>query len=118
MSRNYPKQYEIWIVNLDPSTGSEPGKSRPFVILQSDILNQAGHTSTIGCAISSQHKAGVSLIRLAVEPTTLNGLLKTSYILCDQVRAIDVSRLKERIGTIDGNSIKQLNESIKIILSI
>ena len=118
MTKNYPKQYEIWIADLDPSTGSEPGKIRPVVILQSDTLNKAGHDSFITCSISSQQKVGVSLIRLPIEPTGLNGLLKKSFILCDQMRAVDVSRLKGRIGILDSTVIKSLNESIKAILSL
>jgi mRNA interferase MazF len=118
MSNPFPRQYEIWLANLDPSLGSEPGKTRPVVILQSDILNKSGHSSTIACSISSQPKEGVSLIRLPVEPTSSNGLLKTSYILCDQVRAMDVSRLKERIGILDQETVKGLNDSIKAILTL
>jgi mRNA interferase MazF len=118
MSNLFPVQYEIWIADLDPSTGSEPGKIRPIVILQSDILNKAGHNSTIGCSISSQHKEGVSLIRMPIEPSPLNGLLKKSYILCDQIRSIDLMRLKGRIGNLDKDTIKRLNESIKAILTL
>ena len=118
MSKLYPKQYDIWTADLDPSTGSEPGKTRPVIILQSDLLNKAGHSSTIVCPISSQHKEGVSFIRLAVEPTVYNGLLKQSYILCDQIRAIDLKRLKERIGFTNEEMIGRLNETIKTILSL
>ncbi len=118
MTNSYPKQYEIWIANLDPSIGSEPGKMRPIVILQSNLLNQAGHGSFIGCAISSQHREGVSLIRISVDTTPANGLLKRSYILCDQIRSIDQSRLIGRIGTLDTETINRLNESIKVILSL
>ena len=114
----YPKQHEIWFADLDPSVGSEPGKIRPVVIIQSDILNKAGHRTTIACSISSQSKAGVSFIRLAIQPSPANGLLKTSYILCDQVRAIDVSRLKTRIGILEQTDITRLHTSIQAILSI
>jgi len=48
------KQFDIWTASLDPAFGSEPGKLRPVVIVQSDIINDAGHSSTIVCAISLQ----------------------------------------------------------------
>jgi mRNA interferase MazF len=118
MSKVYLKQYEIWVADLDPAAGSEPGKIRPIVILQSDILNKTGHSSTIACAVSSQYREGVTLLRLPVEPTVSNGLIKKSYILCDQMRAIDVVRLKGRIGMLDEDVIKRLNESIKVILTL
>src|SRR5580700_8361084 len=114
----YPKQYEVWLADLDQSIGSEPGKTRPVVVVQSDILNKAGHRTIITCSISSQAAAGVSFIRIAVEPSSANGLLKKSYILCDQVRAIDVSRLKSRIGTLEQADINRLTESIQAILSL
>jgi mRNA interferase MazF len=114
----YPKQHEIWFADLDPSIGSEPGKIRPVVIIQSDILNKAGHRTVITCSISSQSKAGVSFIRLVVQPTATNGLPKTSYILCDQVRAIDVSRLKTRVGMLEQADINRLHTSIQAILSV
>jgi mRNA interferase MazF len=118
MTDIYPAQYEIWLADLNPSVGSEPGKIRPVVIIQSNILNKMGHSTLVACAISSQHKAGVSLIRLTVEATASNGLIKTSYILCDQIRAIDAARLKGRIGMLDRGIIKSLNESIKAILAL
>ena len=112
------KQHEIWFANLEPSVGSEPGKIRPVVVIQSDILNNAGHRTTIVCALSSQSKAGVSFIRLAINPSAVNGLQKTSYILCDQVRAIDVSRLKTRIGVLEQIDINRLHTSIQAIISV
>ena len=118
MSNIYPRQYEIWFAGLDPSIGSEPGKTRPVVIVQSDILNKAGHKSVVVCSMSSQTKAGVSFIRIAIDPTTANGLLKKSYILCDQIRAIDVSRLKGKIGVLAEDDINRLITTIKAILTL
>lgn len=112
-----PLQYEIWVADLEPTSGSEPGKIRPVVILQSDILHYAGHTSTIACAISSQPKDGVSLIRLKIQPSAENGLRKESYILTDQIRALDLVRLRERIGQLNEGTIHNLRKSIKAILS-
>ena len=118
MSHLLPKQYEIWIADLNPSLGSEPGKVRPVVVIQSDLLNLAEHTSTITCPISSQRKEGVSFIRIAVDQTADNGLTTNSYILCDQIRAIDVGRLKEKIGVLNGDVIEKINETIKAILTL
>ena len=118
MIKNYPAQYEIWVADLDPPLGSEPGKVLPIVILQTDSLNKIGHSTFVACAISSQQREGVSLIRLLVEPSDFNGLLRNSYIVCDQIRSIDMQRLKGRIGVLDKPTIQLLNESIKAILSL
>jgi mRNA interferase MazF len=114
-----PRQYEIWIANLDLSAGSEPGKTRPVVILQSDVLNIAGHTSSIVCAISSQpRQVATSVLRLPVSPSSKNGLQKQSYILCDQIRAIDLSRISMRVGVLDTDVVMKLKQSITAILDI
>jgi len=118
MSEVIPAQHEIWLIDLNPSTGSEPGKIRPAIVLQTDILNKLGHNTFIICAMSSQHREGVSLIRIAVKPTSSNGLLKESYILCDQLRSVDVSRLKGKIGVLDKDTVNRINDSIKAILSL
>jgi mRNA interferase MazF len=118
MNSGYPAQYEIWVADLNPAMGSEPGKVRPVVILQTDSLNKTGHSTLVVCAISSRPKEGVSLIRLLVEPTQFNGLLKNSYILCDQIRSIDTKRLKGRVGVLDKQNIHAINESIKAILAL
>ncbi len=117
ITNRIPLQYEIWIADLDPASGMEPGKIRPVVILQSDILHYAGHTSTIACAISSQPKEGVSLIRLKIQPSAANGLRKESYILTDQIRALDLFRLREKVGELDEENIDLLCKNIKAILS-
>ena len=118
MHNHYPKQHEIWIADLEPSTGSEPGKVRPVVIIQSNALNKAGHNSIIICPVSSQEKEGISLLRIQVEATSHNGLLKESFILCDQLRAIDLSRLESKTGMLDDETIVKLNYSIRAILTL
>jgi mRNA interferase MazF len=115
---NKINQYEIWIADLNPTYGSEPGKIRPMIIMQADVLHRANHTSTIACAISSQPREGVTLLRVPLQPTATNGLQKQSYILCDQIRAIDVNRLHERVGKLDSEVIEKLKESIKVILGL
>ena len=103
---------------MEPAHGSEPGKIRPVVIIQSDIIHEAGHNSTIACPISSQSKSGFSFLRISLNATKESGLKRTSYILADQVRAIDTIRLRERIGSLDRESVVKLQKSIKAILSL
>jgi mRNA interferase MazF len=94
------KKYEIWIADLNPGLGTEPGKIRPVLIVQNDLLHQLNHISTIVCPISSQ-KRGISELRISVKESLSNGLKKPSSIVIDQIKAIDLSRLKEKIGVIE-----------------
>ena len=80
-------QYEIWIADLNPQTGAETGKIRPVVILQTDILNEIGHPSTIICPITTNLQNS-QLLRLRLN-SEVNQLDKISDILIDQIRAID-----------------------------
>ncbi len=111
------KRFEIWIVDMNPSRGSEPGKIRPVVIIQTNTLHKLDYPSTIVCPISSQ-KEGVSMIRIPVNPSETNGLKKPSSIVVDQLKAIDLSRLKERIGILETSYRKLLCQSIVDILDL
>ena len=84
-------QYEIWIADLNPQTGTETGKIRPVVILQTDILNEISHPSTIICPITTNLQNS-QLLRLRLN-SEVNQLDKISDILIDQIRAIDNKRL-------------------------
>lgn len=118
MSDRQINKYDIWLANLNPALGKEPGKVRPVVILQSDTLNHAGHLSIVTCAISSQQRSGFSIIRLQVNPDEQNGLKKESYILVDQIRSLDRVRLLERVGKLDRKTCEKLISSLKAILAI
>jgi mRNA interferase MazF len=54
------KRGEIWIANLNPKQGKEVGKTRPVLVIQSDFLNEVGHTTTIIVPISSKSRKAIS----------------------------------------------------------
>ena len=83
------KQYDIWLADLNPTRGTEPGKTRPVVIIQTDLLNDT-HLSTIICPITTNVKVEAELLRVHLKKGQLDRL---SDILVDQVRAIDNNRL-------------------------
>ncbi|MEY3451889.1 MAG: hypothetical protein RL711_1715 [Bacteroidota bacterium] len=49
------KQYDIWLADLNPTTGTAPGKTRPIVVIQTDLLNDV-HLSTLICPITTNVK--------------------------------------------------------------
>ena len=57
------RQYEIWIANLDPMRGTETGKTRPVLVVQSDLLNKV-HPSTIICPITTNIKPKSEILRV------------------------------------------------------
>lgn len=110
-------KFEIWICDMNPGLDAEPGKIRPVLIVQNDLLHQNEHISTIICPISSQ-KRGISKLRIAVEPSVENGLQKPSSIVVDQIKAIDFSRLKNKIGELETNYQEEINASLRVILDL
>ena len=82
---------EIWLANLNPGRGSEPGKIRPVLILQNQALLDAGHPSTLVIPLTTNLVDDAEPLRLRVR--TRGGLNNDSDLLVDQLRAIDNKRL-------------------------
>ena len=57
------KQFDIWLADLNPSRGTEPGKTRPVVIIQTDLLNDI-HPATIICPITSKVNSEILVLRV------------------------------------------------------
>ena len=108
------KQYEIWLADLNPSIGTEPGKTRPVVIIQTDLLNDV-HLSTIICPVSTNVVKESTILRLHLNDKQLN---KASDVLIDQLRAIDNKRFIKKIGILKKEQVLALRENLKIVLDL
>lgn len=109
------RQFEIWLANLNPSLGTEPGKIRPVVVIQTNLLNQLDHPSTLILPISSNLTSDVNILRVRLSPGK-NGLEKDSEILIDQIRALDNRRFLEKLGSLETKEIAELRSKLKAIL--
>ena len=108
------KQFDIWLADLNPSRGTEPGKTRPVVVIQTDLLNDL-HPSTIICPITSNVQPEIELLRVHLKK---NQLEKPGDILVDQIRAIDTKRLIQQIGKLSEEQITTLKQNIAIVLDL
>jgi mRNA interferase MazF len=108
------KQYEIWLANLNPSKGSEPGKIRPVAVVQTNLLNEI-HLSTLICPITTNVLPEVKILRVAISKKQLD---ERSDILVDQLRAIDNRRFIKKIGKLNKEQITQLKENLRIVLDL
>jgi len=92
------KRGGIYLANFNPSKGTEPGKIRPCLIMQSDLLNEAGHPSTTLIPLTSQsiQDAAPLSYRIAAR----EGLESDSDIMLDQTRTIDNRRISSNMLTI------------------
>jgi mRNA interferase MazF len=111
------KQYEIWIADLNPQIGTEPGKTRPVLTIQTNLLNKIPHPSTIVCPITTNVKKGSDILRVHLKKGTAN-LHQACDVTIDQVRAIDNKRLTKRIGILPDELIELVKDNIMIVLDL
>ncbi len=111
------KQYEIWIADLNPQIGTESGKKRPVLVIQTDLLNKIFHPSTLICPITTNIMKESDILRVHIEQGIAN-VQESCDIMIDQIRAIDNKRLLKKIGILPKNLIEKLKENIMIVLDI
>jgi mRNA interferase MazF len=111
------KRFEIWLADLNPQIGTEPGKTRPVLIVQTNLLNKVPHPSTIICPLTTNIHAESEILRVHIRKGTAN-LNENCDILIDQVRAIDNKRLIKKIGDLPDNLSKLVTENLVIILDL
>jgi mRNA interferase MazF len=87
------KQGEIWLANLNPGRGTEPGKTRPVLIIQNQILLDVEHPSTLIVPLTTNLADKAEPLRLRIKAQ--GKLEKDSDLLIDQIRAIDNKRFME-----------------------
>lgn len=88
-----PERGEVWLANLNPRRGTEPGKTRPVLIVQAQALIDAGHPSTLAVPLTTNLIDDAEPLRIRVPAQA--SLSRDSDLLIDQLRAIDNRRLVE-----------------------
>ena len=111
------KQFEIWSANLDPQIGTEPGKIRPVLIVQNNLLNKVPHPSTLVCPLTTKIITEANILRVSIGINKAN-LEYSSDILIDQIRAIDNRRFVQKIGTLPPHLAEIVKENIKTVLDL
>ena len=111
------KQFEIWVADLNPQVGTEPGKKRPVLVVQTNLLNRIPHPSSIICPLTTNVMSESNLLRVHLKKGQF-GLLRDSDILIDQIRAIDNKRLVQKIGAIPKEISELVKENIQVVLDL
>ena len=89
-------QYEIWIADLNPQIGTEPGKTRPVLIVQTNLLNKIPHPSTIICPITTNIEEDSDILRVHLKKG-MSKLHEDCDVMIDQIRAIYNKRLFKKV---------------------
>ena len=108
------QQYDIWLANLNAGKGTEPGKTRPVIVVQTDLLNDV-HLSTIICPITTNVQNEADLLRIHLKKGQID---KIGDILVDQLRAIDNNRLIKKVGQLNREQKIKLKANLRIVLDI
>jgi mRNA interferase MazF len=99
------KQYQIVIVNLDPTVGSEIRKTRPCVVISPDEMNKYLRTIIIA-PITSKSRDYMTRVKFELEGND-------NWIAIDQIRTIDLTRIIKTVGELDKKEIKRIKSIIK-----
>lgn len=111
------KQYEIWIADLNPQIGTEPGKTRPVLVIQTNLLNKISHPSTIICPLTTKVEKEAEILRVHIKKGMAN-LNESCDIMIDQIRAVDNKRLIKKIGDLPLTLVDKVKENIMITLDL
>jgi mRNA interferase MazF len=112
--KSFPKRGEVWLVNWNPSRGSEQAGRRPALVIQNDIGNEKAPT-TIVAAISSSIK--LYPMNVQINPPE-GGLDHPSIIKTSQILTISKQRLEKRLGWISRESLTEVDNAIKLSLAL
>jgi mRNA interferase MazF len=112
-----PKRGEVWLANLNPRRGTEPGKTRPVLLIQAQSLIDAGHPSTLVIPLTTNLIDDAQPLRIRVRAGSK--LRRDSDLLIDQLRAIDNQRLVEGpLVTLDYTSMKTVGNAIRQLMDL
>ncbi len=112
----FPKRGEVYLVNFDPTIGSEIKKTRPALILQNDIANRYSPI-TIVAAITSQFEERLYPTEVLVRARE-GGLTADSTVLLNQLRSIDKRRLIRSLGKLRPDTMQRLGRALLVSLGL
>lgn len=108
------RKFNVYTADLNPRFGTEPGKVRPVVVVQTDLLN-GQLASTAVCPITTNVIPETKWLRIHLRMGEA-GLKRDSDILVDQVRAVDNRRFTSRLGEIESSHKAELLSSLRMLI--
>lgn len=111
----FPKRGEIWLVDFDPSVGTEIQKTRPALIISNDLANQKSSKISVLPFTGNVKKLPITVV---VEPDKSNLLDKTSLIKIPEINTFDKKRLKKKIGSLSKIKLKEVEYKLTVHLEL
>ena len=101
----------LYLADLDPRAGTEPGKTRPVLVIQTDLLNEVSHPSTwiLPC---TTRLTGENQLRVVL-PRGIGANQQECEVMIDQSRAIDNRRLLRALGPLPASILAEVGEKLR-----
>lgn len=107
----------LYIVDFNPRVRTKPGKLRPAVVVQSDVVNEAGYPSTIVVPTTTRLVQDPGFLRLRVRKGQ-GGLARDSDLLLGQLIAVANESFRQEIGVLPDPLMRELERRVRVILSL
>lgn len=111
------KRGEIWWASLRAPHGSSPGYRRPVVVVQSNDFNESRIQTVVIAAITTNLSLAAAPGNFALSDRG-KGLSRKSVVNVSQVLTLSKSLLTERIGRLEGRSLQQLDDGLRLVLAL
>jgi mRNA interferase MazF len=108
-------QGDIYWVELDEPSGSEPGYQHPHVVVQNNVFNTSKINTVLVCALTSNIKRAQAPGNILLEQSESN-LPKQSVVLVSQIFTVDKSQLGELIGKLSEGRVRQILDGIYLLI--
>ncbi len=109
-----PLRGEVWFVDLNPTKGHEQAGKRPGLVISDDIFNTGPAGLVVILPLTTKNK-NIPLHERIDPPD--GGLKEISYVKCEDIRSVSQQRLLARIGRVQKERLKAIEEKVKILLS-
>jgi mRNA interferase MazF len=111
------KRGHLYIIDFNPSIKTKPGKLRPALVLQSDLINEADYPSTIVIPTTTRLVENAGILRYRLKRGQ-GGVAHDSDLLLGQIIAVANGSFRQEIGTLPNTAIEELENRIRTILSL
>ncbi len=111
-----PQHGRLYLADLSPRQGTEPGKLRPVLVVQTDLLNESGHPSTWVLPCTTRLN-GENILRVVL-PRGIAGNTEECEVMIDQSRAIDNQRLRRKLGHLHAMILEEVKQKLRLLAEL
>jgi mRNA interferase MazF len=111
-----PRRGHLYVADVHPRFGAEPGKQRPGVVIQNDALHDAGHPTTwiLPC---TTRLTGSNALRVQLA-AGVAGNAEDCEVMIVQIRAVDVQRLRRLLGPVPDAVLREVEAKLRVVAQL